>query len=222
MSQLKFLWRYFNQKVTRKAFFSLPLWAIVISLFSLYTSYYSNDLSLNANSISLESNILARNAIKKADQANKIAEKANIIALGESKTQEQILAIAHEDSNRSRLNLSENFANETFKELESVRGLLDDVRVNNSVKDKNKLGYIVDRFEYLGDNFCRQIIDKETIRVKFYFDLNGICNNTQITSFYGNHKNGTALLCYEFFPESIFAKTLKKNSINQCKALTHK
>lgn len=168
-------------------------------------------------------------SLRSLDQANKaidLAKKANEIANDGNQIQKEISKTTLEDSKYARLINSQKFISDAYDSIydsEKYSQLMYKIKNNVEIKNLKELQeteYILDIFEGLGTKYCHQVIERGTFD-DLYLTLNYICNNNQIVSFYGGHKNATATLCYEYFPDSKFAQTSIEDK-SWCKALTHK
>lgn len=91
-------------------------------------------------------------------------------------------------------------------------------KIRNSVQIRNRedLLKVVDVFELIGSDFCQGTAKSRHIKIILQNSLSYICNNDEIYSQFNGSKNGTAILCYEFYQDSKFASTLKKENLHTC------
>lgn len=75
---------------------------------------------------------------------------------------------------------------------------------------------MVDIFEEVGNGFCQGTTKTRHIKPFLKRSLENVCKNNEIFEFFQGKKNGTAILCYEFFKESLFAETLKRDNLDTC------
>lgn len=87
---------------------------------------------------------------------------------------------------------------------------------NKKIENSSNLLKVVDIFEEIGSDFCQGTAKSRHIRIYLQNSLATICNSTQINDTYASKKNGLAILCYEYYPDSLFAYTLKRDNLTTC------
>ncbi len=118
---------------------------------------------------------------------------------------------------------SQNYTKQAYDDLyldKEINSILSDLKNNQKVENEEKLRQVIDIFEEMGSNFCQGTAKARHIRVYLANTLGKtICNNQQVSELYSGNKNGTAILCYEFYPDSMFAKALQKDNLSTCEFL---
>lgn len=118
---------------------------------------------------------------------------------------------------------SQNYTKQAYDDLYldiEVNSTISDLKNNRNIENEERLRKVVDIFEEVGSNFCQGTAKARHIRIYLANTLGKIiCDNQQVNEKYSGKKNGTAILCYEFFPDSLFAKTLKKDNLSTCEFL---
>ncbi|MEK7071112.1 MAG: hypothetical protein AAB966_04855 [Patescibacteria group bacterium] len=94
--------------------------------------------------------------------------------------------------------------------------MINQLKQQDLIKDEAKLLKIVDVLEEIGSNFCQGTVKARHIRIYLQNTIALTCNSDEILKYFNGKKNGNAILCSEFFPESKFAKTLQSKYINTC------
>lgn len=74
----------------------------------------------------------------------------------------------------------------------------------------------VDLLEKVGSQFCQGTAKGRHIRIYLRNTLGAVCNNDEVFENFKNQKNGVAMLCAEYFPDSKFAGTLNRTNIQTC------
>jgi hypothetical protein len=87
---------------------------------------------------------------------------------------------------------------------------------NQIVGSRDKLLSLVDTLEEVGSDFCQGTAKTRHIRIYLQNTLSVVCPNEEIFKYFGGKRNGLAMLCYEFFPSSSFAKSLIKTNLSTC------
>ncbi len=90
------------------------------------------------------------------------------------------------------------------------------IKANKQISNPDSVLKLVDNLEKAGLSFCQGTAWVKHLKMYLKNTLSVICDNDQVYSLYAIKKNGLALLCTEFFPDSKFAKMLDKKNINSC------
>ncbi len=165
---------------------------IIISIVSVLIALKACTVSNEANDLSLDSNEIAR-------QANDIASNVNRFQMSF-----QSLSIVRQ-------------AYDTIYSDSLNRLVIEKLAGGEEIVDKFNLLRIVDIFEDMGDLFCSGNIYRVNLRTQLSSTIKFACNSSQIYAEFKEGKNGLAMLCYELFPDSLFASTIDATNIGSCK-----
>jgi len=168
---------------------------------------YRFSLEILTAVLALVAILVSCSANKTANEANSISNEANKIALG---------AYNLEKSSRSH-----DICTQAFDELDQGNRALvmEKLRNGELIQDELNLRRVMNTFEWVGDAFCRGDVYHDDIGSQLRILLSRICNNQQVYNFYKGRFNATAILCNDFHPNSMFAKTLDKSNIDTCNFL---
>jgi hypothetical protein len=162
----------------------------VISLLALGGSLYSYSLSRQANFLAEEANSIAKESVNVEKDGNSIVRTENSYA-----KVDQALREAHSGINQQ---------------------VMDKIQNKQAVQVMANLYSLVDVFEGLGDDYCQGLIYRNHMYAKFMSDFYYVCSSNQINKELAGKKNGLAIICAEFQPRSIFAKTIEEKNIPGC------
>ncbi len=179
------------QQLLRKDSENFSRFSFIFSLFAILISLIGLFHGLNANKLS--------------KQANDIAQSGNTL---------------QEDSlNFSKDLRSQEYVEDVFNNLyQDSKNLevIQKVRSNEIVNSRSDLLDVIDYFESTGSSFCQGTVWKWHLNTTLKNTLDGVCNNQQVYEEFNGKKNGLAMLCREFFPESKFAQTLQTYNLHTC------
>lgn len=157
-------------------------------------------------------------AIAIAVYSNIIANNANSIALDANKISSDSKSISREALDFSRNARSQQIVEDSYDKIyvdPANRRNMESIKAGFLI-GKNNLLSILDNIEGVGNSFCQGTAWRWHINTMLKNTLSHICDNTEIYDNFAGKKNGTAMLCSEFFPNSLFAKSLNKENIGTC------
>lgn len=114
---------------------------------------------------------------------------------------------------------SQDYVRKAFDDLYSNKDNADvmfKIKEGKLVNNKQSLNAVVDIFEEIGSDFCQGTAKARHIRTYLLNTLLTLCSNQEVLSQFTGKKNGTAILCTEFYPDSAFSSTLKKDNLSTC------
>ncbi len=144
--------------------------------------------------------------------ANKLSKQANELVASGNNLQIDSLNFSRDLRSQEYV---ENAFNNLYQESNSLK-VIQAIRANELVEDKSKLLDTIDYLETTGSSFCQGTVWKWHINTTLKNTLAGVCENQQVYEEFRGKKNGLAMLCYEFFPESKFASTLQTYNLDTC------
>lgn len=83
------------------------------------------------------------------------------------------------------------------------------IKTNKVIEIPENLLRVVDIFEEVGIKYCGGTIYRRHIKTAFRKDLEFVCDDTDIFDRFPTTKNGLAMLCHEFYPQSKMASVAK-------------
>lgn len=169
-------------------------------------------LSLLALVIALLGFLQGNNALSIAQNANSIAVDANKLAADANVIQSKGLSFSQDERSQRYV---EDVFNTLYQNPEHLK-IVQKIKENEVVEDKDKLTFVLDYLESTGSSFCQGTVWKWHINTTLKNTLEGACNNDQIVSEYSGRKNGLAMLCKEMLPESKFAQSLQTYNLHTC------
>ena len=182
----------------------------MLSIGSLAISYKSYQLNVEANKIAIEAN-------RKANLANNIAVQANTIS-------EKSLLIADSSSVSEKRQRSMDIVEKVYDflyENDKYKKEIDSLRDYGTYATLNNFKLVIDQFEGLGIKYCNGLVTKENIQGYLGNTFIYICDSEKVYSVFRDKKNATALLCKILYPDTIFASSVNKKTIDTCPALKH-
>jgi hypothetical protein len=141
------------------------------------------------------------------------------IAEREADFNQEANRIQSEDLNFNKDQRSQSYVENIYNFLYEDEGnseIVQKIKSNETVEDINKLTFVVDYLESTGSSFCQGTVWKWHLNITLKNTLNDFCTNDQIFSKFDGRKNGLAILCAEFYPESKFASTLQTENLHTC------
>ncbi len=114
---------------------------------------------------------------------------------------------------------SQDYVDSAYNDLYSdnkVVVVIDELKTGRSVPVDQILNKIIDELEGIGSKFCQGTVKSRHIKITLKNTLSLICNNDYIATQFVGKKNGTAILCTEYFPDSQFAKLLDSQYVGSC------
>lgn len=146
-------------------------------------------------------------------------QKAIKIAERDSDLNQRATELQAEDFQFTKDGRSQKYVEDVFNALyqeESNLEIIQKVRSNKKVEDKVKLTYVIDYLESTGSSFCQGTVWKWHLNTTLKNTLEDVCSNDQVFDEFAGRKNGLAMLCREFFPNSKFSQTLQTYNLNTC------
>lgn len=117
---------------------------------------------------------------------------------------------------QTSLNYLSNAYDELFYKPENSY-VLHLIKENVYVNDVDAFRKVIDVFEGVGSNFCQGSVKKKHIQPYLSNSLRYVCDNAQMnTTYQQGFKNGIAILCKEFYPDSDFAKKIDMTNVGNC------
>lgn len=114
---------------------------------------------------------------------------------------------------------SEDYVSKSYDQIYEDKAafqVLQDIKSGNKVGDRYKLLSVVDIMEQTGSQFCQGTAKRRHISMYLTKTINVVCNNEEVYETFKTQKNGVAILCAEFSPDSKFASTLNTTNIDTC------
>lgn len=144
--------------------------------------------------------------------ANKLSKQANGIAQSGNTLQEGSLNFSRDLRSQEYV---ENVFNDLYQDTDNLE-IIQKVRANEIIDKRSDLLDVIDYLESTGSSFCQGTVWKWHLNTTLKNTLDGVCENQQVYEEFGGKKNGLAMLCREFFPESKFARTLQTYNLHTC------
>jgi len=97
--------------------------------------------------------------------------------------------------------------------------VMEKLRNGQKVSNRDHLVQYVDIFEGVFIDYCHGFVYRSYIKPKLFNFLSKVCHSSQAVEAiynYNESKNGVALLCKEFEPNSIFAKQAIEDKVSEC------
>lgn len=146
-------------------------------------------------------------------RSNQLAKDANRIA-------KDAKAISEESLKFEMDKRSQEYVENVFSEIYQVNKNLNTIqklRNQEYIGNKSDIDPVVDLLEGAGNSFCQGTVWRWHLNTILKKTLSDVCENEEIYNIYSYEKNGLAMLCKEFFPNSIFSKTLQIENLSTCK-----
>lgn len=114
---------------------------------------------------------------------------------------------------------SQEYSSQAFDDIyedEQNKETINLLKSNEEVTDSAHLKEIVDILEAAGSDFCQGTAKRRHLQIYLNKTLNIVCNNVQVKDTFSGQKNGLAMLCKEFSPDSTFASTVNMTNVHTC------
>ena len=164
-----------------------------------------NIIPIIALLISFASLYFSYQSVKISNNANEIAKESNNVSKNELNFSKDV---------RSQ-QISSKAYSDIYDDPQNVI-TIEKIKRNIPINDVDKIIKVIDPLEEVGLSYCQGTAWILHINVYLKNTLSYVCNNSEVTAIFAGKKNGVAMLCSHFFPNSAFAKFIKLDNVSSC------
>lgn len=191
----------------------VPLVSLVVSFFAIFVALGQNDKIDTANQVAKESNVIAKEAKELVEEANKISEEANVVGVEANEIAKEGNAILQKQVSTDNVEdvYDEIYGSDAYKQI-----IYDHLKPKVAMENTQTLKDFMNVFEGVGSGYCQGLIRAPEIRSYLGKTLRHVCTNADVATYFPQGKNGVAILCERFVPNSRYAQKVVPGSMEGC------